>query len=62
MLLFQQNTGICTMLSQKRGLYAPLIYQFISSLLTFIVSGSQIVGSQNMDVDENYTGLETKKG
>jgi hypothetical protein len=25
MLLFQQNTGICTMLGQKRGLYAPLM-------------------------------------
>jgi hypothetical protein len=24
MLLFQQNTGICTMLGQKGGLYAPL--------------------------------------
>jgi hypothetical protein len=28
MLLFQQNTGICTMLGQKGGLYAPLIARF----------------------------------
>jgi hypothetical protein len=26
MLLFQQNTGICMMLGQKGGLYAPLTH------------------------------------
>jgi hypothetical protein len=44
MLLFQQNTGICMMLGQKRGLYAPLtkpkkISHLNQSLLCVLLCG-----------------------
>jgi hypothetical protein len=44
MLLFQQNTGICTMLGQKGGLYAPLNTCCIPSLPVFSSNRSCLIG------------------